>query len=80
MKTQDQQDTLREVLKIVDMYEDENQSLAFDNAKPGARNSADFNPVGAAYLMTAGVAGMIGDAIREKFDLPAKIRTWPPED
>ena len=72
---------LRQVLEIIDLFEDENMRMAGDTVliNPKARcvsKPADLEKHYTAethmHVAMNHAARMIGDAIRAKFDLPAK--------
>jgi hypothetical protein len=75
-------DALRQVLEIVDMFEEEDRRMAADTVllNPALDRSRLSGPVDLAYFTEEThthtaiclAAGLIGDAIREKFGLPKK--------
>jgi hypothetical protein len=82
MTTPDRDEVLRQVLEIVDMFENENMRMAADTilCNP-ALDSRRMGPADLAeHLTTDGhihtamhaAAHLIGDAIRERFGLPPK--------
>ena len=87
MKTQDPSDVLKEILEIVDMFEDENNSIAGDTillnpALNPCRTTGDARldaeraeKLTAEMFIHTGMlhaARQIGVAIRERFGLPVK--------
>jgi hypothetical protein len=83
MPTLEPRDVLKEVLEIVDMFEDENMRMAADTilinpALDRRRVSgpedllAKITAEGHIYTVQMMAARTIGDAIRERFGLPAK--------
>jgi hypothetical protein len=84
MNTQEPHDVLRQVLEIVDLFEDENSEictdiLLHDRRTSSARDWPDnaelavmLGEVGLVHVAIVHAAQMIGDAIRAKFGLPAK--------
>ena len=82
MTTPEPPDVLRQVLEIVDMFEDENMLMAVDTIHCNPRLDKRRHTLDdldelmtastRAYIWQREAARKIGDAIRERFGLPPK--------
>jgi hypothetical protein len=77
MSTTDRDEVLKQVLAIVDMFEDENRLMSIDIAVKEIEEGGGIvpNEPGIDRLMQTAMeyaARQIGDAIRARFNLPAK--------